>query len=230
MELAKVEQYVSCLLESWALYDSGEERVVWQTLHDLLMAVSRYELMTDRYKEMTTQLCKKLQHHFDTRFILKERKRKAKKEKFPPNPLLKEKQTKEKEEKNPPTVCDAEQDAFRKECLEYVGKYDQQQVANFYHYWTERDETGRMRFQNQRYFNVGTRLGRWVKNQYTANDTAAAERIKKSRSRQDKQQAVAQERNEANDRLWQQYADMKKGAVSHEEWLAMKEKEHESHE
>ena len=30
--------------------------------------------------------------------------------------------------------------------------------------------------------------------------------------------------------LWQQYADMKKGAVSHEEWLAMKEKEHESHE
>ena len=60
MELAKVEQYVSCLLESWAVYDSGEERVVWQTLHDLLMAVSRYELMTDRYKEMTTQLCKKL--------------------------------------------------------------------------------------------------------------------------------------------------------------------------
>ena len=229
MEQTRIEEYVDCLLTSWAVDADGDERVVWQTLHDLLMAVARYELMADRYKEMTTQLCKKLQHHFETRFILKERKRKAKKEKIPPNPLLKEKQTKEKEEKNPPTVGDAELEAFRKECLGYVGQYDQQQVANFYHYWTERDETGRMRFQNQRYFNVGTRLGRWVKNQYTANDTAAAERLKKQKSRQAKQQAVAQERAEANDRLWQQYADMKKGAVSHEEWLRMK-KEHESHE
>lgn len=229
MELAKVEQYVSCLLESWAVYDSGEERVVWQTLHDLLMAVSRYELMTDRYKEMTTQLCKKLQHHFDTRFILKERKRKAKKEKFPPNPLLKEKQTKEKEEKPLSLVYDAKE-AFRKECLKRLGQYDEQQLADFYHYWSQENSEGQMRFESERFWNIDNRLKRWVTNNYAAANSAAAERIKKSRSRQDKQQVVAQERNEANDRLWQQYADMKKGAVSHEEYLRMKEKEHESHE
>ena len=74
MELAKVEQYVDCLLESWAVYDSGEERVVWQTLHDLLMAVSRFELMTDDEKALTTALAKKMQIHFETKFSIKERK------------------------------------------------------------------------------------------------------------------------------------------------------------
>ena len=45
MEIEKIEGYVRGLLESWALHEDGEERVVWETLHDLLMAVSRYELM-----------------------------------------------------------------------------------------------------------------------------------------------------------------------------------------
>ena len=99
MELEKIEGYVRCLLESWALHEDGEERVVWETLHDLLMAVSRYELMSAADKDMTTKLCKKLQYHFETKFSLKERKRKAKKENFPPNPLIKEKQTKDKEQK-----------------------------------------------------------------------------------------------------------------------------------
>ena len=107
MEYAKIEGYVRCLLESWALHEDGEERVVWETLHDLLMAVSRYELMSAAEKDMTTKLCKKLQYHFETKFSLKERKRKAKKENFPPNPLIKEKETKEIEEKNIYIVCDA---------------------------------------------------------------------------------------------------------------------------
>ena len=44
-DMEKIEQYVRCLLESWALSEEGDERVVWLTLHDLLMAVSRFELM-----------------------------------------------------------------------------------------------------------------------------------------------------------------------------------------
>jgi hypothetical protein len=77
-----------------------------------------------------------------------------------------------------------------------------------------------MRFQGKRYWNTETRLKRWMNNQYSAADAAAAIRLKRAK----KQQAVAQERNEANDRLWQQYDDMKKGAVTHEEWLAMRNK------
>ena len=164
---------------------------------------------------------RQVQHHFDTRFILKERKRKAKKEKFPPNPLLKEKQTKEKEENTPPSVGDADLEAFRKECGGYVGKYGQQLVTKFFNYFTQRDANGKMHFQNERYWDTGKRLESWSSNLYTANDAVAAER----RQKQKKRQAVAQQQAEVNDRLWQQYADMKKGAVSHEEWLAMKEKE-----
>ena len=218
MELAKVEQYVSCLLESWAVYDSGEERVVWQTLHDLLMAVSRFELMTDDEKALTTALAKKMQIHFETKFSIKERKETKKKKNFPPNPLLKEKAKKETEENTPPSVGDADLEAFRKECEGYVGKYGPQLMNKFYNYFTQRDANGKMRFQKEQYWDMSKRLESWSSNLYTANDTAAAERLKK----QKKRQAVAQERAEANDRLWQQYADMKKGAVSHEEWRAMK--------
>ena len=46
---------------------------------------------------MTTKLCKKLQYHFETKFSLKERKRKTTKEKFPLKPLLKEKKRNIKE-------------------------------------------------------------------------------------------------------------------------------------
>ena len=82
-----------------------------------------------------------------------------------------------------------------------------------------------MRFQYERCWNTEKRLKRWMTTSYNIANTAAAIRLQKQKRQQDRQQAIAQERNEANDRLWQQYADMKKGAVSHEEWLASKKKE-----
>ena len=222
MDAARIEGYVGTLLESWAVYDVDDERVVWQTLHDLLMAVSRFEVMKDGQKALTMALCKKLQEHFDTKFSIKERKETKKKKNFPPNPLLKEKAKKETEEKQDThTVGDADLEAFRKECEGYVGKYGTQLMNKFYNYFTQRDANGKMRFQNERYWDMAKRLESWSSNLYTANDTVAAERLRK----QKKRQAVPQQQAEVNDRLWQQYADMKKGAVSLEEWLAMKEKE-----
>ena len=73
MEEHRIEEFVDCLLESWALDDDGDERVVKLTLHDLLMAVSRFEVMKDGQKALTMALCKKLQEHFDTKFSIKER-------------------------------------------------------------------------------------------------------------------------------------------------------------
>ena len=229
MDETRIDQYVRCLLESWAVSEDGTERVVWHTLHDLLMAVSRFELMSDAEKDMTTKLCKKLQYHFETKFNLKDRKRKTKKENFPPNPLIKEKEKKEKEEKMCVCVGDADLEAFRKECLSYIGQYDQQLVANFYNYWTERDTTSRMRWQKQRFWNTGKRLARWVKNQYSSDISAASERLTKARGKQQKQQAMAdeqaaqaQQRTEANDQLEREIAHRKATAVSYEEWQAMK--------
>ena len=232
MDVTKIEGYVRCLLESWALHEDGEERVVWETLHDLLMAVSRYELMSAAEKDMTTKLCKKLQYHFETKFALKERKRKAKKENFPPNPLIKEKQTKEKEENAYIYVCDANdaKEAFRNECLGFVGQYDKQLVMNFFNWYsTESPTTGRMRFQDEPYWDTKKRLEVWVNNPISTNSVAASENLKKVRGKKQKtsdeeQRAkeLAAERERANAELERQHAESKAGAVSREEWLAMK--------
>ena len=234
MEQEKIEGYVRCLLESWALHEDGEERVVWETLHDLLMAVCRYELMSAAEKDMTTKLCKKLQYHFETKFALKERKRKTKKENFPPNPLLKEKQTKEKEENAYIYVCDANdaKEAFRMECLKYVRQYDTQLVTNFYNWYsTESPTTGRMRFQDEAYWDTKKRLEIWVNNPISANSVAAKENLKKSRKKQQRtsddeqrRKQLAAEREEANARREREQEERKAGAVSREEWLAMKAK------
>ena len=229
MEYAKIEGYVRCLLESWALHEDGEERVVWQTLHDLLMAVSRYELMSAAEKDMTTKLCKKLQYHFETKFALKERKRKAKKENFPPNPLIKEKQTKEIEKKVCVCVCDAKE-AFRQECLGFIGQYDKQLVANFFNYFTQPGrKTGKMLFEEQRHWSTRNRLELWVNNQHSADIMAASERLKKARGKRQKagdeearSKQLAAEREEADARREREQEESKAGAVSREEWLAMK--------
>ena len=223
MDVTRIEEYVNCLLESWAVYNSGEELVVWQTLHDLLMAVSRFELMSGMHKEMTTQLCKKLQHHFETKFVLKERKETKKKKNFPPNPLLKEKAKKETEEKKGESVGDAKS-VFHEECLKYVGQFDNQRLADFYHYWSEEDKNGKMRFQYERCWNTEKRLKRWMTTSYNIANTAAAIRLQKLKQTQQSKESVAQERNEANDRLWQEIEERKKNAVSHEEWLASKKR------
>ena len=229
MEIKKIEGYVRCLLESWALHEDGEERVVWETLHDLLMAVSRYELMSAAEKDMTTKLCKKLQYHFETKFSLKERKRKAKKENFPPNPLIKEKQAKEIEKKAPAPVRDAKE-AFRQECLTFVNEDNKQLVADFFYYWSEENpKTGKMLFEEKKHWNTKNRLKRWLNNSYSSADLAAAERLKKARGKRQKEgdeearsKELAAQREEANARREAEIEQSKAGAVSYEEWLASK--------
>ena len=229
MDIEKIEGYVRCLLESWALHEDGEERVVWETLHDLLMAVSRYELMSDAEKDMTTKLCKKLQYHFETKFSLKERKRKAKKENFPPNPLIKEKQTKEIEEKAHTHVCDAKS-TFREECLGYVTEDNKQLVADFYYYWSEENpKTGKMLFEEKKHWNTKNRLKRWLNNPISKDIKAASERLKKARGKrqqvsdaEQREHKIAAEREAANARREREHELSKAGAITREEWEAMK--------
>ena len=237
MELEKIEGYVRCLLESWALHEDGEERVVWETLHDLLMAVSRYELMSAADKDMTTKLCKKLQYHFETKFSLKERKRKAKKENFPPNPLIKEKQKKEKEENDNTHTAERNfsslverREEFWKECLQ-IGKdnnYDSKKVERFFCRWAQVDKTtGRMKFEDEKYWNLEPRLIEWMSNSYTLADDAAATRHTKARGKQQKEgdeerrsKDMAAEREAANARREREHEAAKAGAVTMEEYIA----------
>ena len=88
-----------------------------------------------------------------------------------------------------------------------------------------------MRFQGKRYWNTETRLKRWMNNQYTIADEAAALRLQKQKKlgdAQERQQAAAQERTDANDRLEQEIAERKKKAITYQEWLALKEKNNDN--
>lgn len=200
MELESVKGFVAGLLEYSAVYEDGEEADIYQALRHLLMGVALYDLMGEDDRQLTKKLLRKLQYFFSASFCVKERKRNKEKKNIPPNPLLKEKIKKEKAEKNPPTVSDAKK-AFYNECLGYAKRYDNQQVADFYYYWSEEDENGKMRWQKERCWKTETRLKRWMKNQYSVADTAAAIRLRKLKKQQQTNEAVvAAERQQAEAR------------------------------
>ncbi len=229
MERTKIERYVVDLLTVSAVNRDGGERSVYDTLYHLLMAVASYEQLSDDEKELVTSLKKKLQYFFCARFSLKERKETKKKKNFPPNPLIKEKAKKETEEKVIYIAGGDRREVFHQECLKRLGQYDPQRLADFYNFYSEENpSTGKMRFEEERYWNIDKRLKRWMNTEYSAANTAAAIRMKRLEKKQ-KQQAVAQTRQEDNERVWQEIEERKKGAVSREEWLAMK-KEKESDE
>ena len=223
MERTKIERYVVDLLTVSAVNRDGGERSVYDTLYHLLMAVASYEQLSDDEKSLVTSLKKKLQYFFCARFSLKERKETKKKKNFPPNPLIKEKAKKETEEKECVSV-DVRREVFHQECLKRLRKYDAKRLADFYHYYSEENrETGKMRFEEETYWNIDNRLELWVGNQYSKAIATADTRQQRLEKKQ-KQQAVAQTRQEDNERVWQEIEERKKGAVSREEWLAMKKK------
>ncbi len=229
MEVGKVERYVNDLMTVSGIEREGKEQSVGLALYHLLMSAALRDLMDDDDKELFKALAKKVQYFFCSSLNLKERKRKTEKKILPPNPLLKEKEKKEKAEKNIFIVADAKE-AFRKECLQHAGQYDVQRLTDFYYYWSEENEKGKMRFECERYWNIDNRLKRWMTTRYSVDNTAAAIRLSKLKKQQVKdatgaeQQRIAQERTDANDRLEQEIAERKKNAVSYEEWLVSKEK------
>ena len=162
---------------------------------------------------------------------LKERKKRGEKKKSPRTPLIKEKKPEKIEKETSVCVGDAKED-FRQECLRYIGQYDKQLVIDFYYYWSETSKRGTMRFQRQKYWDTEKRLKRWCKNQYSSDITSAALRLERLKKREqgvssvsERDRKLAAEREEANARLDREIEERKKGAVSHEEFLAMKKNE-----
>ena len=228
MSNEQITGWVDCLLDSWAVFDADDEHNVYTVLRLMLRAWAYYELMTDNERALVTALCKKMQDHFDTKCMLKERKRKTTKEKFPLKPLLKEKEKKEIEKKPRPCVCDAKE-AFRLECQKYGGQYDKQLVNDFFYYFTEPTKSGKMLFEEQKHWSTKNRLARWVNNQHSSEIKAASERLKKARGKRQKEgdeearsKELAAQREEANARREAEIEQSKAGAVSYEEWEAMK--------
>lgn len=123
------------------------------------------------------------------------------------------------------------QKAFWDELLLYEKKYGRDMLLKFYAKWAEEtaDKT-KMLWETKKSWSTKLRLLAWSKRKFQKDDEAAElhlQQVKNRKSRQPtvdtvQQQAIIREREEANARLERQIAERKKGAVSREEYLAMK--------
>lgn len=211
---------IDSLLADRGLTSDYKEQAVRQLLYHLYIALDIYRYMTCSEKNKAGYWYRMFRSSFSLTGFLKERKRKRDKEKSPLHPSYKERETelKEKAQKN---IYIAEREDFHQECLGYVGMYDEQRLADFYNYWSEVNEkTGKMRFKEQRYWNTERRLKRWMNTSYSADNTAAAIRLKRTRKKKEPEQVA--EREDENTRLEQEIAERKRNAVSYEEWLKIK--------
>ena len=212
----KIEQYVNDLLTVMGIEKDGEDQLIWLFLHHACCAAAIYEVLDDGTRPVYKELLKRLSYFFTIRISLKVRKGRKTKESYPPNPLIKEIKKKAKEMKTLPPAergmegrnrrlfesLETRREAFRRECLQFRGSCDDQHLASFFNYWSEANEsTGKMRFEEQRYWSIDKRLARWVNKSYAAADTAAAIRLKKTKAKQaQEQQTEAQTKTAAAER------------------------------
>ena len=215
---------IDSLLTDGGLTSEYKEQTVRQLLYHLYIALDIYRYMTCSEKNKAGYWYRMFRSSFSLTGFLKERKRKRDKEKSPLHPSYKERETmlKEKGENNLPTDADAKE-AFRKECFGFVKQYGEKQVNKFFRHWSEPDQNGRMRFQKEPFWDIETRLERWVENPYSMADENAAERKKQLQKKTATSEQQAAEREDNNARLEQEIAERKRNAVSYEEYLKMKD-------
>ena len=242
MDVTKIEGYVTELLEISGIGHEDKELPLRQTLYHMLMCVKLYETLDAEQRKQVGKWRKHFQFLIAIRFNLKERKGRKEKKNSPSYSPNKDKAQVAKGKKTLSTVCDADSgfdedllirlEAFEEQCEKYVGKYGRAMVEDFIRYWTLPNQTtGRMRFEEQRYWRLSSKLKSWQTKSFTIDDAAAAMRLTKAQQKQqrtnDEEQRnkqLAAQREEANARLEAEIEERKAGAVSREEWLAMKAK------
>lgn len=231
-DVKQIDNYVDGLLEYNGLRRDTKEQRARLLLQHLYTAATMFSQMSDEEKLIIAAMEKKLGKKFSPiKICLKERKRRKDKEKFPPHPFRKEKEGKEKADK---ILYIAERrEAFHQACLGYVGKYDVKRLADFYRYWSEENpRTGKMRFEGKRYWNLDSRLERWMNTSYCSDNTAAEIRLDRTRKRQAKesadneqqqaiakqQQAIAAEREAENQQRELALEQSRQNSISLEEY------------
>ena len=231
-DVKQIDNYVDGLLEYNGLRRDTKEQRARLLLQHLYTAATMFSQMSDEEKLIIAAMEKKLGKNFSPiKICLKERKRRKDKEKIPPHPFRKEKESKEKADK---ILYIAERrEAFHQVCLGYVGKYDVKRLADFYRYWSEENpRTGKMRFEGKRYWNLDSRLERWMNTSYCSDNTAAEIRLDRTRKRQAKestdseqqqaiakqQQAIAAEREAENQQRELALEQSRQNSISLEEY------------
>ena len=235
IKMEEIVNKVDMLLADKGLTQNCDEPTVRQLLLHLYTAIDIYRYMTQAEKNAAGSWFRAFDNSFTLRNFLKERKRKREKEKSPLHPSYKEKSGVKEKAQNPHTIkrgravsMDERKMAFLLECEKYYERYGKKMVDAFYCHWSEENKADNMlRFEYETTWNTGKRLYKWKHNPISAAEEAANLRLAKAQGKQvpvdtAEQKRQAAEREDANERLFRQIEENKKGAVSREEWLRMK--------
>ena len=240
MQVEQIVQMESDKLELSGLFDERSQEPVKGLLLYLYTAVDIWMLLSPDDRRSVRGFNEFFEKERVVKLFLKELKSKKNKEKTAPAPHRKEKNKKEKVQKTRHSDAHAKQDleerkkAFWNELLKYENKYGRQMLLKFYYYWAEELENlNMMKWEAEkarRSFDIKCRLGIWSKRSYETDDKAAdihLERVKGKKSAKaavntQEEQAIAAKRAEDNEKLEQEIAERKQGAVSYEEYLNMK--------
>ena len=232
MKTEEIANKVDVLLTDKGLTQNCNEPSVRQMLLHLYTAIDIYRYMTQAEKNEAGRWYRAFKTSFTLRNFLKERKRHRERKNPPCTPLIR-KGPLEKGLKTSLSVgrdgraVDERKRKFWAELEQYIGKYDRQMVLQFYYYWAEEMKgVDQMRWEIQKSWNTSYRLAAWSKRSFAKNDEAAALRLERAKGKSTQKEpsllCTAAEREEANERLFRQIEENKKGAVSREEWLKMK--------
>ncbi len=248
LELEKLKTFIENLLEFKGVCKECEkDHPLWQHLYHLYLAAAIYTQMPEEDKKIANAMQKRLSGNFariNVKIKQKKRKRKDEKEKISPTPpLIKEKEEKEKDEETPPKILvesdfsskkeflEYRQELFKQECLARKDLYGEDTCLRFFYTWGEANMSKfKMRWEMQKTWNIDLRLKKFSRISYEKKDEAAQlglENAKRMREKEavnlQQQSAVAEIREDANAKLEREIAERKKGAVSYEEYLKMKE-------
>ena len=244
MEIQQIEQNVDSLLSACGFKKDGAEQPLRVLLHHLYTAVAMYKEMDFKDKAIIAKTNKKFRSIFEINFNLKQRKRNNKeKDRVPPTTPLQDKENKKEKDEKPPLSkekkesgfegLDDDQIAFWKDCEKYIGKkYSKELVESFFYYFAEKGpQSGKMFWQTKTRFNLALRLAAWSRKSYAKIDEIAAIRLKKTKQKDtekaeavEKQQVVAELREQANAEREAEIERSKAGAVSYEEWQRLRGK------
>lgn len=63
----------------------------------------------------------------------------------------------------------------------FMSQYSETTISDFFNYWTEPNKKGNLRFEDQKYFDVGRRLSTWSRNENKFNNGKNTDGTRKSK-------------------------------------------------
>ena len=238
MQIEINEQTVDRQLVDAGIKSDHEERAVRKMFFHLFCAIRYYRDMTYAEKNKAGFLYRtKFKNTYSLTGFFKERKRKRDKKGSPLHPSYKEESgvlgkdyKLHIQQGGDASLFEIRQKAFWDACLKFEPEYDRQLLLKFYCYWAEQvNGTELMLWETKKSWNMRLRLKAWSKKSYQLDDEASRLRLERAKNKHvpgsstAEDQAIAAKRAEDNEKLEQEIAERKAGAVSYEEYLRQKE-------